>query len=78
MTNRLGQGKELKAPGRCKYCLPSIARPEQPNRTKCRIVHSTIMCKTEEGFWCDFSAPPKAIKLIKEYILATDPTLENF
>lgn len=36
------------------------------------------MCKTEEGFWCDFSAPPKAIKLIKEYILATDPTLENF
>ncbi|KAJ3533676.1 hypothetical protein NM208_g7879 [Fusarium decemcellulare] len=36
-----------------------------------------IMCKTTEGFWCDFSAPPKAIALIKDH-LARDPMLESF
>ncbi|KAL3477733.1 hypothetical protein BJX99DRAFT_225647 [Aspergillus californicus] len=38
---------------------------------------STAMCRTEEGFWCNFSAPVQAIALIKEY-LEKDPLLENF
>ncbi|KAJ9132457.1 Chloramphenicol acetyltransferase-like domain protein [Pleurostoma richardsiae] len=38
--------------------------------------HSTIMCKTEEGYWCDFGAGAKTAEQIKEY-LAKDPFLEN-
>ncbi|RSL47243.1 hypothetical protein CEP54_013486 [Fusarium duplospermum] len=36
----------------------------------------SIMCKTKEGFWCDFAAPVKIIARIKEH-LAKDPLLEK-
>ncbi|RSL73023.1 hypothetical protein CEP53_000856 [Fusarium sp. AF-6] len=36
----------------------------------------SIMCKTKEGFWCDFAAPVKIIARIKEH-LAKDPLLER-
>ncbi|KAK3325017.1 hypothetical protein B0H66DRAFT_547248 [Apodospora peruviana] len=35
-----------------------------------------IMCKTEEGYWCDFRAATKVFEKVKEY-LAQDPMLEN-
>ncbi|KAM0543811.1 hypothetical protein ACHAPJ_012118 [Fusarium lateritium] len=36
----------------------------------------SIMCRTKEGFWCDFAAPLKALALVKEH-LAKDPWLED-
>ncbi|CEJ61932.1 hypothetical protein PMG11_10448 [Penicillium brasilianum] len=42
-----------------------------------RRFRTSIMCKTSEGFYCDFSAPPKAIDLINTY-LEKDPFLKDF
>ncbi|KAK7425603.1 hypothetical protein QQZ08_007926 [Neonectria magnoliae] len=39
--------------------------------------HSTVMCKTDDGYWIDFSTSVKGMKAIKEYI-ASDPLLERF
>ncbi|KAF4979217.1 hypothetical protein FZEAL_4526 [Fusarium zealandicum] len=39
--------------------------------------HSSVMCKTDEGFYCDFSAPCKAVERMHEY-LAKDPLLKDF
>ncbi|UPK95372.1 hypothetical protein LCI18_006307 [Fusarium solani-melongenae] len=36
----------------------------------------SLMCKTKEGFWCDFAAPVKIVARIKEH-LANDPLLER-
>ncbi|KAJ4252778.1 hypothetical protein NW762_010684 [Fusarium torreyae] len=36
----------------------------------------SIMCRTKEGFWCDFAAPLKALVLVREH-LAKDPWLES-
>ncbi|KAF9769311.1 hypothetical protein IL306_013275 [Fusarium sp. DS 682] len=35
-----------------------------------------IMCRTSEGFWCDFAAPVKNMALINEFI-GRDPSLES-
>lgn len=40
-------------------------------------VNTTIMCKTNEGYWCCFSMSRKASKLVEEY-LAKDPMLADF
>lgn len=34
------------------------------------------MCKTDEGYWCDYSGASASIKRVEEY-LAKDPLLEN-
>ncbi|EEY15369.1 conserved hypothetical protein [Verticillium alfalfae VaMs.102] len=39
--------------------------------------HSTVMCKTNDGYWVDFSTSRKGMKAIKDYI-ASDPALERF
>ncbi|KAG7125639.1 Acetyltransferase adrJ like protein [Verticillium longisporum] len=39
--------------------------------------HSTVMCKTSDGYWVDFSTSRKGMKAIKDYI-ASDPALERF
>ena len=39
-------------------------------------VHSTVMCKTSEGYWVAFSAPVQAMNLLKEH-LKRDPMLEE-
>ncbi|EED16187.1 conserved hypothetical protein [Talaromyces stipitatus ATCC 10500] len=36
-----------------------------------------VMCQTEEGYWCEFAAPEKRIRLIEEH-LRRDPMLEDF
>ncbi|KAL4864684.1 hypothetical protein BDV12DRAFT_200848 [Aspergillus spectabilis] len=47
-------------------------KPGAPRRFR-----TSIMCKTSKGFYCDFSAPPKAIELITAY-LEKDPLLKHF
>jgi hypothetical protein len=37
---------------------------------------TTIMCKTEEGYFADFWASQRTMKLLKEYI-ARDPMLKK-
>jgi hypothetical protein len=57
------------------YRLWFLAPLEQKLIDIC-IDSATVLCKSAEGYWCDFSAPSKGTKLIKEQ-LKTDPTLEN-
>ncbi|KAM0491737.1 hypothetical protein ACHAP8_010366 [Fusarium lateritium] len=35
-----------------------------------------VMCRTSEGFWCDFAAPVKTMAMIGKFI-GKDPTLES-
>ncbi|OBT78162.1 hypothetical protein VF21_02754 [Pseudogymnoascus sp. 05NY08] len=39
--------------------------------------NSTVMCKTDEGYWCNFTMSTKASKLVEEY-LVKDPMLAGF
>ncbi|EGY16602.1 hypothetical protein VD0002_g4359 [Verticillium dahliae] len=39
--------------------------------------HSTVMCKTSDGYWVDFTTSRKGMKAIKDYI-ASDPALERY
>jgi hypothetical protein len=41
------------------------------------IVNSTVMCKTDEGYWCNFSMSTRASRIVEEY-LAKDPMLADF
>ncbi|KAF4982587.1 hypothetical protein FZEAL_1819 [Fusarium zealandicum] len=63
-TENSGDGQELIVLGQSKAA-------RTPGRN--RIV---IMCRTNEGFWCDFAAPLKAMPFIREH-LASDPLLER-
>jgi hypothetical protein len=40
-----------------------------------RLDSSSIMCKTKEGYWCNFVMPVKGMKMVEEY-LKKDPLLE--
>ncbi|KAF5027124.1 hypothetical protein F66182_750 [Fusarium sp. NRRL 66182] len=68
----LGQGRPLRNMGRCERIDEDSVFIE----TDCITDSTSIMCRTKRGFWCDFAAPIKSMKLIKEY-LAQDPALEN-
>ena len=39
------------------------------------LVNAIIMCKPEEGYWCNFAIPVKGMKMLEKY-LRKDPMLE--
>ncbi|KAL1873436.1 hypothetical protein VTK73DRAFT_981 [Phialemonium thermophilum] len=76
---RRGQNMHICEPFERSYSIISwctawrdSGEPKTPRRYA-----TTIMTKSDEGYWCDFSASEKAMKLIHEY-LAKDPLLERF
>jgi hypothetical protein len=64
----LGQSKTLKAPLRCKCTGREL------EVTDLLIDRVAIMCRTSEGFWCDFAAPPKTMALVEKFF-RWDPLL---
>jgi hypothetical protein len=68
-----GEGRESpSSPGRCELS-PIIAC--QRELMLSRPVNTTIMCKTEEGYWCNFALPVKGMRMVEAY-LKKDPMLD--
>lgn len=65
----LGQSKTLKAPLRCN-CTVVLSFKD----TDWLIDRVVIMCRTSEGFWCDFAAPVKTMALVEKFF-RWDPSL---
>ena len=73
----LGESHVLGGPQKCKWISPCLHASDKANKYGFRKVSSTVLCKTEEGYWATFSVPRKTSKLIHEY-LKQDPMLEKF
>jgi hypothetical protein len=69
----LGEGRlSTRGVGRCELSPVFDCRREL---MLFRLVIATIMCKTEEGYWCNFAIPVKGMKMVEEY-LKKDPMLK--
>jgi hypothetical protein len=69
----LGEGRDsTRGVGRCELSLVFAHRREL---MLFRLVIATIMCKTEEGYWCNLAIPVKGMKMVEEY-LKKDPMLK--
>jgi hypothetical protein len=59
---------------RCKLpCAPVL---RTATRLTTATVNSVIMCKANNGYWCDFAMNEQSLKLVKEY-LKKDPQLKE-